>query len=380
MSAIKQLTKMEKARSRMLIKHAFFATLLLSTEMVETEEIPTAATDMRRIFYNLKFIESLDLEVVTFVIAHEALHMMFKHGLRRQTRNPILWNIAGDFAINAILNESGFKLWDKALYHKDFDHKSAEEIYDILQKEAEKASKGKPSKYGDLDTVSGTGQDVLEPENAGPEEKAKIERDVQQKIAHAAAMARKAGQMPAGLEKMINDILNPQVPWEDVLRDFMPRLVRSGETWDRRNRRILDTYLPGQQSKGQMGELIIIGDTSGSMWMTKVFEQLAGEINYIREHVNPERVRVIWADDTKKAGEDIFEEGDEVVLHPKGGGGTDMRKPLKYVEQFDPCVVILVTDAETPWPQSEPAYPLIVLCTTEIDVPIGEVIRLRGLR
>ena len=65
-----------------------------------------------------------------------------------------------------------------------------------------------------------------------------------------------------------------------------------------------------------------------------------------------------------------------IKLEPKGGGGTDMRVPLKYAEQFDPKVVVLFTDGYTPWPKEEPPYPLIVCCTTNVEVPVGQVIRI----
>jgi predicted metal-dependent peptidase len=124
-----------------------------------------------------------------------------------------------------------------------------------------------------------------------------------------------------------------------------------------------------------MGEIVIIGDTSGSMG-NEVFGQIATEINEINEQVRPERVRVIWADDTNCAREEVFEQDEIVTLHPKGGGGTDMRKPLRYVEKFDPIVTILVTDGDTPWPRAEPDYPLIVLLTRRNTCPIGKVIEM----
>ena len=101
----------------------------------------------------------------------------------------------------------------------------------------------------------------------------------------------------------------------------------------------------------------------------KIFAQLAQEINHCNEYVKPERTRVIWADYASFTAEQTFEPGDEVKLEPQGGGGTDMRLPLKYAEKYEPCCVILVTDTETPWPDKPTPYPLIVCSTTKGEGP-----------
>jgi hypothetical protein len=55
--------------------------------------------------------------------------------------------------------------------------------------------------------------------------------------------------------------------------------------------------------------------------------------------------------------------------HGKHSGGTDMRKPLTYVEQYSPEVVMLLTDGHTPWPELATPFPLIVGCTTDAPCP-----------
>ena len=42
------------------------------------------------------------------------------------------------------------------------------------------------------------------------------------------------------------------------------------------------------------------------------------------------------------------------------------------------AVVVLLTDGYTPWPDCEPPYPLIVCCTTDADVPVGQVVRMHA--
>jgi predicted metal-dependent peptidase len=359
---------MQKARARMLIKHTFFGSIVMGTEMVEDRSFPTAATDMLKIFYNPDFIDSLPLDVVMFVLAHEAFHIMLKHGLRRGNRNPKLWNIACDYAINWQLKKAGFTIWEHCFCDAKYDGMSAEQIYEIVAKEDEERRK----RGGEGLREDGLGGDVREPEDLTPAKRAEIEQRVREVVAQAANAARIAGQFPADLERLVEGILNPPLPWQELLREFCTRVDPSNESWRRRNRRFSDVYLPSRYDL-KLGEAIIIGDTSGSMG-DKVFAQIGAEINEIVEMCKPERVRVIWADDTDCALEEIFEPGEQIVLHPKGGGGTDMRKPLRYVEQFDPQFVILVTDCETPWPTSEPSYPLIVCSTTKLEAPIGVTI------
>lgn len=374
------VNKMQKARAKMLIKHPFFATLMMSTPSVETRDVPTAATDMAKLYYNPDFIESLDEEIVLFVLAHEVMHIALEHGLRLHTRNPMLWNVACDFAINLVLRECGFTIWDKCLISDEFKGMSADQIYDKLQKEMDKARKaGKPGP-GERGNQRGDGGgmvgDLKQPEGAGdPAEEAKLRRSVQQRVAQAANVARMAGKLNGDLERLVGEILDPKVPWKDLLRDYMTRATKDDETWTKRNRRFQGVYLPTRYSE-RMGEIVFIGDTSGSIGPEEL-DQVAAEIRAVADQVKPERIRAIWAD-TRVAAEQVFEDGEffETGLKPAGGGGTDMRVPLEHVEQFEPQVVVLCTDGYTPWPDVEPPYPLIVCCSTDADCPVGMVIRI----
>ena len=369
--AADKMPVMGKARGKLLVKHIFYATLILNTPMEVDNSIPTASTDMKKIFYNEKFIESLTTDVVMFVIVHEVMHIMFKHGLRRGHRKHGLWNIACDHAINLILKKGGFSLWPNCYADAKFEGMSAEQIYDILDDDQKKNGGG-----GDQPCDGGFGQgDLVEAQTTmSPEEIAGVERKIQQNIAQAFAAAKMAGQMPGGMEALVEGMLNPPARWQDVLREYMTRVIKQDGTWSRRNRRITNYVLPTRHSE-TMGEVVIIGDSSGSMY--GYFAQIGAEINEIMEQVKPERIRVIWADDTEVSNEEVFEPGEPLVLHPKGLGGTDMRKPLRYVERYDPEVVLLITDGYTPWPTDVP-YPLIIACNTSIQIPdIGSVVRLK---
>lgn len=375
---------LQKARGKMMIKQPFFATLMITTPWVETRDLPTAGTDMEKIYFNPDFVESLEtVDKVMFLIAHEVMHIALNHGSRLRSRNPMIWNIACDFAINYILVDAGLEMIEGGCYDAKFANMSADEIYDELMKQVDKARKqggsGQPGTGGipGFDKMHGgqDGKGDLMPPSHGndPAKAAEQQRKIQQKVAQAATAARMAGKVSAGLERFIQDVLDPKVPWPDLLRDYMTRVTKDDESWGRRNRRFQDIYLPARHSE-KMGEIIVIGDTSGSI-SNEELNQVAAEVQAVADQVKPERIRVIWAD-TKVAGEQIFEEGELILAKPAGGGGTDMRVPLKHAEQFEPHVVILITDGYTPWPAVEPDYPLIVCCTTDVEVPVGMEVRI----
>ena len=56
--------------------------------------------------YNTKFIDSLTPKEAEFLFGHEVLHNVFEHMLVRiGDRDPQLWNIAADYAVNQILKD-----------------------------------------------------------------------------------------------------------------------------------------------------------------------------------------------------------------------------------------------------------------------------------
>lgn len=364
--------KLSKAKARLMLNHPFFATLLMRTQIEVTDQVETAATDGTKHYYNPDLLEKSSVEEVMSDLAHETAHDAFFHSLRMEHRDPQLWNFACDYAINPILEEQGFKApvggW---LCKPEYKGWNAERIYDDLKRNPEKQPQGEP---GGAKPGGRLGGDVLPAPAKSEAEQAAAMQKAKQKLASAANMARMAGKLKGELARAVDDLLEAKIPWTDVLREFMLNVVRSRENWTRRNRRYTDVYLPRRWDR-RMGPIVFIPDTSGSMWGEDM-EKICSEMAHCASQTNPENIRVLWAD-TRVAGEQVFDasEFEFAKLKPQGGGGTDMRVPLKYAEQYDPQVVVILTDGYTPWPESVP-YPLITICTTNQACPLGQVIRI----
>ena len=136
--------KIVKARVKLVQIDTFFGARSLRLKpramtplQVARSRIRTMATDGVSLIYNPKFVQTLTLSQLIADIAHETLHVVMKHMLRRNGRDFRLWNIACDYAINGILKKAGYDIANYLKYDPRFDGMSAEKIYNILLKEKE---------------------------------------------------------------------------------------------------------------------------------------------------------------------------------------------------------------------------------------------------
>lgn len=347
------MDNMSQARSRLVLRHVFYTCLALNTRFIADKSVPTAGTDMKCIRYNPEWVGTLTVAQTIGLVVHELLHIMFKHGLRRGNRDPKRWNIACDHAINLLILASGIELPPNGYHDKVYGGMSTEQIYLLL-----------PESSGEM---GGIGQDLREPGLPDEASRRELEQHIDIITTQAVTQAMMAGDLPAHIMRAVQGVLHPPIRWEHLLADFMRKFAKDEESWSRRNRRYSHVYMPDRHSV-TIGEFTVICDTSGSM-PDAVFPQLGVELMHVHESVHPSLIRVIWADAEDCSAQQVFERDDIIDLKPEGGGGTDMRLPLRYIEQFEPCVGILVTDGYTPWPTQPTPYPLIIVCTTTVECP-----------
>ncbi|RWC91854.1 MAG: hypothetical protein EOS72_03360, partial [Mesorhizobium sp.] len=195
-------TKMLVGKTALLWDHPFFGALIVQLHMVEKPDLvpPTMATDGRSLWYHPVFAAKLTKAEMVFVLAHEVLHNAFEHHIRRQSREPGLWNAACDYAINGELVAAGLTMPKVGLIDPRFTGLSAEEIYRILQDENPSGLKGRGLDPGCCGAVI----DACSGHNA--EEVARIRAEVQMQVRQAAAIAKASGvgKLPLGVQRLID--------------------------------------------------------------------------------------------------------------------------------------------------------------------------------
>src|SRR5215469_12849449 len=129
--------RIQKARTALLLDHPFFGSLLYRLKDRESRAIKTMATDGVSLLWNPEFVETLTAATLAGTLAHEVMHPALHHHLRRSGRDPKRWNVACDYAINPLLVNAGLKLPEGVLVEDRFRGMSAEQIYNLLESEAD---------------------------------------------------------------------------------------------------------------------------------------------------------------------------------------------------------------------------------------------------
>ena len=343
--------------------HPFYASLVLRMDFVETKTVPTACIDGKTIWYNPDFVLGQTVRKVAGLLAHEVMHVALQHHLRRFNREPRRWNYACDYAINPMLLAAGMHLPDGGLVDERYLDMAAEEIYHLLPP---------------VDEEDPIGFGEVRDEPGGPDNRDAAATEVEGCVAQAMLDQRMQGDVPAALERLVAQILQPKVDWREVLARFISERSKSDYSWLKPNVRFLNRgiYLPGLDSL-QTGAIIMIVDTSGSI-TGKLIEQFAAEVWAIAGTFSIP-VMLIYVD-THVAGVQEIEAEEEIALKPKGGGGTDFRPGFAFIEERElhPCAVVYLTDGCCRSYPEEPAYPVLwaQFGAYPFDPPFGERIRI----
>ncbi len=394
--------KMTKARTQLLLKYPFFGSIALRLDMKEDPECLTMWTDGKSLGYSPDFVEKLEQEEVRGVIGHEVLHVVSLHFLREGDRDHYTWNMAGDYAVNYLLEESGLRLPPSRLRSARFDGMNAEAIYPKLvrDREEENGSSGQgpqgkdkgpggvggpgggPEKKDDWSRVIG---EVRKPTDTNgnplsPAEEKEAEAEIKVAIKQAAMVAKKAGKLPGGLERLIDEIAEAKINWKEALSRFLTERIRDDYSWRSPNPRYVQRgfYLPCLQSES-IGEVVFAVDTSGSIRQNEINE-MGAEIQGVLGTWDRD-FTVVYADARVQGEQEISRYDFPLNLKPVGGGGTKYAPTFDHIGKMDkmPICIIYLTDGVCHDFGTEPGCQVLWVLTTKPtnwDPPFGETITL----
>lgn len=433
--------KLTTARIGLLIKQPFFGNMATRLKLVKADDwCETAATDGRNFFYNTRFIDGLTARKCEWLFGHEVLHNVFEHLLRRGDRHPLLSNIAMDYAVNLILKDE--KIGDQiedTLYDEQYKGMAWEEIYDLLLKEAphcpvhnpngqqsgdgsgsdgsgdgssesddsksgqspgsgQKPGKGKGSCSGQC-TCTGKRKLTLDEmadklvdhhlDGAGKDGQPKVTEAERQQIRDEIkeamiASAQAAGNVPAGIKRLISELTEPKMNWREILRQQIQSTIKTDFSFISPNKKAMSSgfVIPGMK-RDEALDICVAIDMSGSIGQ-KEANMMISEVAGIMQQYDDYSIH-IWCFDTKVYNAEVFrsDEGADVSTYQvTGGGGTSFQCNWEFMkdEDIQPKMLIMLTDGYTGDGWGDESYCDTIFCIIpngmKEEAPHGTTIQL----
>ena len=405
--------KLAAARTRLILDKPFLGALVLRLPLVAADPswCKGAATDAKKLYYNQDYIDALDIHQTQFVLAKQALHCALSHFARRQHRIKHRWDLACDYAVNPLLINDGLKAPPETLVDDGYEGMTAEEIYhyigdldnedseldkqdrsdeendDLDQQGNSEYSSDNSTQQSESSLTSNEPNELQEnrelklapkPAELSPQEQEELSVQWQQRLAGAAQQAMQAGKMGGAMQRMVNFMLQPKLPWRMLLARYMTASARDDYSYSRPSSRRGDPAIFPSLRSAQINIAVGI-DISGSVDDKEMTEFLS-EVNAIKGSMRA-RITLLPCDAKLAEGAPwIFEPWEEIQLPKslKGGGGTNFCPVFEWMDLQDqnPDLLVYFTDCKGTFPKVVPSYPVIWLVKGKDTVPWGQRVQL----
>jgi len=333
--------------------------------IVASDAVPTAGVDARSVLaINPQWwINNLKTEGKRFTAIHECLHVVLYHPFRMKGFNREAYNIAADGKVNHAIEDARVSGVDfdygsivtlnslatiTGLRVEDLQRMSTEEIASILENHYGKVG-GNEQEGGCLegDLLEGEvdGEVVQEGDKslAAAKNREDLKEAWRRLCEKAKAFAKQAGNMPAALGRIVEEVLEVKPPWQVTLRFGLRNGAKVDSSFAYTNRRSDD--LPGPLSYRYTVWCMI--DTSGSISK----EELKHFLGIAKHEARNASLRVVaWDADAYEVlrAENPSQVARRVASKMKGGGGTVclpvLKKVIKLMSPGD--AVIILTDGD----------------------------------
>lgn len=362
------------SRLRLRGRSAFFATLLLHTDIVPSGEVGPAATDGDRVYLNPGLAAELPSAALDGLLLHEVLHAALSHLPRRGTREKGRWNRAADLVVNGMVAQAGLPLAQDARRDPHLEALSVEEVYAALEGEPqEQEAEG----AGSDDLLDGPPGDAP-PRSGTPPKPGDLSRRWKGTLEQARAVQSLSGQGQdaLGLHRELRRSGEARLDWRSQLWRFLARTPVDFSGFDRRfvGRGL---YLEALDDESLRASICV--DTSGSVDDAAV-RALVAEVQGVLG-AYPHVMATLYYADTELYGPFELRPGDEAPA-PQGGGGTDFRPFFAALERDESGadLALYLTDGYGNFPDVPPPLPLLWVVPPggleDEGFPFGEVLRL----
>lgn len=385
-------------------RYAALAGILMIGERTVVDDHATAYTDGRDEGYSRAFIEQLNDAELRFLVLHENYHKLYRHlhiWRWMYEEDAELANMACDYVINLKLvddNADGFATMTGALKCGCYDDKyrgmDAAQVYrELREDDPRKNLQGQGDGTGagtTGDDNTGVGQQSFDEhkwddaKELSDDEQRELAKEIDEAIRQGALAAGKLGN---GMDREMQELLEPQVNWREVLRDFVTDTCSGSDysSYNKLNRRWvhLGIAMPSGVTE-RVNELVVLPDMSGSIGQREQTIMLT-EVAEVCKAVQPNKLRILYWDTAVRRDEvyemDQIEEFTKSTK-PAGGGGTDIEPVARYMQEhgINPDAAIILTDGYLFGSWGQWACPTLwcILDNKSAKPPVGKTVHIKA--
>lgn len=332
----------------------FYSTILFNLKQVWTNDIPTAATNGIKLLINPDWFCALTQPKQIGLLIHEVSHVALDHNSRGKNYDKEKYNRAADYVINLQITDEGYEIPDGGLLDIQYRGMSTEEVYALLE------DSDKPYDCDIQECDEETQQQIQE---------------ILIKAITASKLAKETiGTISGEAERLLEERLNPILPWETLLQNYVDTFINEDYSWRKPNRRYSDIFLPSLYSEG-IDSIVFCNDASGSV-SDEDFNKGLAEFRSVREKLNPRETTII-AFDTEIKNICVLQRDEEIPnISYTGYGGTSILPIFEYLKDKQPSLVIIFSDGEFDSIDEIPDYPVLWILTSDYSdsITFGDII------
>jgi len=353
-----------------MLENPYFGSLVTSIDLRVNNNIASFRPLGDILEYNDEYLDVLDLNEVSTVLANAAMHQALFHSERGNNKVISVWNLASDYAINDLLVENGFMLPPMANYASRFERLYTEQIYTILLNELDLQDNDETLDKQEQQSEEIEEQDVSE-ELLAKEEYELLLEQLNIKL-------EKYGDLPKGIERFIESKSEAQVSWRDELYRYVNVHAKSDYRMFPPSKKHLYRGIALPSIYGEELKIVVAIDTSASI-DDELLNLFLAELYEIMQVFTHYAIELIECD---AKIQNVQRLTPQEYLEPtlKGGGGTNFRPVFDYIENLNEDFKFLIyfTDGKGSFPTYEPLIDVLWVMPqmAEGEVPFGELLNI----
>lgn len=313
-----------------------------------------------RLVYDPDWLNKMTVQQVMFCLEHEVIHIVLDHLERLGDRDPQLWNLAADLAVNGyILDDPGLvkepyeivKPGAPGMFADMPKGKTAEWYFDLINQKVDKYSiqfnkdgtvTVTNKKTGESHTFKPNSHDDWESMNKGD---VSLNREkMKEMVKEAYNEAKSRGFQPgSAISELIEELLkDSKLNWRMMLRQCVAASILSRDSktsWKRTSRRYGDDY--AGHIRVRMPKITVSLDTSGSV-SDQDLEECINELGCIQK-IYGAKITIIECDAAIGKVYDLTKYK-KIDRNVTGRGGTSHRPVVDYINEHPTDLWIGFTD------------------------------------